>query len=279
MTTTNSAEKIAALAVAAAGEASTVKMSHDREFILHPPGYVAKEIPLLPQDIEAPIPKWTSQIVKLQNEVSLTEYVNRFKNADSVLFADINNNAIVTVIDYHLEANGTDVTPRLKAHRAILELPYSVEWKTWLKADQEEMTQLEFVSFLEDNAIDVVDPDGAGLLELVRDLEGTRNVKWGSTIRAGSVDKMEYTRESGTQTKGKVDLPLSITLGIPVYFGDDLVTMKAMLRRKIDNDGALTIWYKLLRPENVRQERFQQIVERITIGTDHLTTVYGTVDR
>jgi uncharacterized protein YfdQ (DUF2303 family) len=279
MTTENSAAKIAELAVLASGTPSTVAMSGGREFILHPPGYIAKEVPQLAQDVAPPRMQWTKQTVSLQNEMSLTAYLNRFKNPDSVIFADITRDTIVGMIDYHHEADPDakfDVKADLVQHRAVLTLPRSIEWQTWIKNDEEEMSQLDFVSFLEDNAPDVVDPDGAGLLELVRDLEGTRNVKWGSTIRAGSVDNMEFTKESGAQTKGKVALPLQIGLSIPVYFGDDNVEIRAMLRRRIGSEGQLTLWYKLLRPENVRQNRFQEIVQRIETDTDHLTTVYGT---
>lgn len=279
MTTENSAAKIAQLGVEAAGKPVIATVADSREFILHPPSWVAKEVPQLLQDIKPPLRQWTSQTVSLQNEMSLTAYLNRFKNPDSVIFADITRDTIVGLIDYHHAAD-PDATYKVKAdlaqHRAILTLPRSIEWKTWVDNDENEMSQLDFVSFLEDNAPDVVDPDGAGLLELVRDLEGTRNVKWGSTIRAGSVDNMEFTKESGAQTKGKVALPLSIGLSIPVYFGDENVEIRAMLRRKIDSEGQLTLWYKLLRPENVRQTRFQEIVTRIEIETDHLTTVYGT---
>lgn len=277
MTTENSAAEIARLAIQAAGGPSTVTVADGREYIIHPPQYVAKAIDPLPQDIEPPIPQWTRQTVSLQNEMSLTEYLNRFKSPDSVIFADITRDTIVGMIDYHRAADTAGkVQADLVQHRAILTLPRSIEWNTWVQNDEQHMSQLDFVSFLEDNSVDVTDPDGAGLLELVRDLEGTRNVKWGSTIRAGSVDNIEFTKESGATTKGKVALPLQIGLSIPVYFGDDNVDIRAMLRRHISSEGQLTLWYKLLRPENVRQNRFQQIVERIQIDTDHLTTVYGT---
>lgn len=284
----NSASTIADLAVKATGEPVTETVA-GREFIVHPPSWVAKEVLPLTQDVAPPIPKWTSQVVRLQNEASLVDYVNRFKNRDTALFADIASDTVVAIIDYHHEAvlpplpDGASskvgfVQPELKAHRAILNLPKSIEWQTWMEHDEEKMSQLEFVSFLEDNAVDVHEPDGAGLLELIRDLEGTRNVRWGSTVRAGSVDNMEFTKESGAQTKGKVALPLQIVLLIPVYFGDVRVPITAMLRRHIGTEGQLTLWYKLIRPENIRQERFQTIVDNIQISTDHLTTIYGTAD-
>lgn len=276
--TENSADKIAQLAIDAAAEASVVTVADGREYIAHPPAWVAKEVPVLPQNIAPPIPQWARQTVSLQNEVSITEYLNRFKNSDTVIFADITRDVITGIIDYHHmpSTEDTKVKADLGQHRAVLTLPRSIEWQTWMEHDETKMSQLDFVSFLEDNAVDITDPDGAGLLELVRDLEGTRNVKWGSTIRAGSVDNMEFTKESGAQTKGKVALPLTIGLSIPVYFGDDNVAITAMLRRHIGSEGQLTLWYKLLRPENVRQTRFQEIVQRIHTDTDSLTTVYGT---
>lgn len=286
-TDSNSAGTIARLATEAAGSASTVTLSGGREFIIHPPGFVAKEVPVLPQNVERPIPKWTSQIVNLQNESSLTEYINRFKNTDTAIFADITTDTVVSIIDYHHEAGGNMdgvgipegfVMPALKSHRAVLKLPKSIEWETWRKSDEVRMSQLDFVCFLEDNAVDVKDPDGASLLELCSDLEATRDVKFGATVRAGAVDNLSYVKESGAQSRGKVALPLEIGLMIPVYFGDEEVELRAKLRRKVDSDGCLEIWYKLMRPENVRQNRFQTIVQRIFTETGQLTTIYGTAN-
>lgn len=282
-----SADKVAELAVKAAGVPDILSIDNNdkREFILHPPGWVAKEVPQLPQNIAPPIPQWTNQIVRLQNEHSLVDYINRFKNQNTMIFADITKDTITAIIDYHHHTIDTEsaVKPELKSHRAILSLPRSIEWGVWNDHNEDEMSQLEFVNFLEDNAVDVRafaegQPDGAAFLELCRDLQGTRNVKFGGSVRSGSMDNIEFTKESGVQTRGTISLPQSIGLQIPVYFGDDLVQLTALIRRHISSDGALTLWYKLLRPENVRQTRFQQIVDRIHGDVDGLTTVYGTAD-
>ena len=47
------------------------------------------------------MPKQVTQAVKIQTVGSLITYVDRFKNADSALFADINANRVVAIVDYH----------------------------------------------------------------------------------------------------------------------------------------------------------------------------------
>lgn len=236
------------------------------------------------------MPKVVTQHVKVQTTGSLIDYTNRFKNDDSVLFADIAANSIVSVIDYHGEpsanrpADGntaagtvvsTDPAPKLALHRATLALPFSLEWQTWTKASGMMMTHVQFATFLEENSYDVVSPVGADLLELCRDLQVIQNVNFGSSVRMGDVTNVEYKKESDATAKGTIALPQTIMLSIPVYFGEPPVPIQAYMRRQID-DGKLRLGVALSRAENVRQMEFHRIVDEVKASVDALTTVYGT---
>jgi hypothetical protein len=71
-------------------------------------------------------PRYIKQAVTVQTQDSLVEYVNRYKGADTVLFADISSNTIVATVDYHAKDKAANV-----AHRAVLNLPFSEEWRLW----------------------------------------------------------------------------------------------------------------------------------------------------
>lgn len=231
---------------------------------------------------EVLMPKVVTQHVKMQTADSLVEYVNRFKNSDTMLFADIANDTIVSIVDYHnepaaLKGTGTDTKPTatLNSHRATLNLPKSIQWQTWTDGSDTLMTHREFATFLEENAVDIVSPRGADLLELCRDLQVLHNVNFSSSIRMGDVTELAYEKKSDATDKGGVSMPNAILLSIPVYFGESSVSIQAFMRRKID-DGKLLLGYSLSRAENVRQEEFHRIVDAVQIGVEHLTTVYGT---
>lgn len=278
----NQIETAAALAIQAIGSAEIINAKDGREFLICPSNMLSKEI-TPPNAPDVLMPKLVTQHVKLQTVESLITYVNRFKNFDSALFADIDENTIQAIIDYHKMpgANGGDpehstdhdAHATLTKHLATLVLPFSQEWSTWSDADESLMSHRDFASFLEENQIDITNPPGGDLLELCRDLQVINNVNFSSSVRSGDYNTISFNKESDAMSKGEVQLPLSITLSIPVYFGEPPVPVTAFMRRKID-DGRLLLGYKLSRAENIRQNEFHRIVGMVG-GKVELTTLYG----
>lgn len=270
--------------VAALREPSILSGPNGRTFLCTPipgnipnaaAGYKVDEI-TLPNAAEVLMPKSVIQHVQLQTSLSFVDYVNRFKNTNTVLFADVRNNAITAIIDYHTESaiNVAGVEAKLATHRATLKLPYSLEWDTWSAISGHLKSHVEFATFLEENQIDIVSPRGADVLELCRDLQVLNNVSFGGSVRDGDFTTINYAKEADAASKGGVKLPQSIILSIPVYFGETRVPITAFKRQKI-TEGKLELGWKLMRAENVRQDEFHRIVDAIAIGVDHLTTIYG----
>ena len=146
-----------------------LKNDDGREFLMIPPGSDGDwtHVEVTQPNAIAPIaPKIITQAVKVQDVDSLMNYVNRFKNPDSALFADISSNTILGVIDYHTAANmpagevGTPPTAvpeaRHTKHTASLTLPHSIEWATWMAIDGRLMSHLDFSNHLEENSMDIL---------------------------------------------------------------------------------------------------------------------------
>lgn len=235
-------------------------------------------------------PKWVTQLVTVQKASSLSDYVLRFKNEGTLLFADIGADRIVGAIDYHREpqrenpsdAPATGVadnemlsnpSPRLGTHNVVLQLKRSEEWARWTGQNEKLMDQIEFATFLEENGIDVIDPSGASLLELCRDIHAMSGSQVRSAIRQGDVRKLEIQRENKATTEDGAELPVEFTISIPVYFGEPKVVLKCMTRVKVSH-GMLELGYKIVRAEQMRQDEFQRIVDSVSVDTDVLA-VYG----
>lgn len=219
-------------------------------------------------------PKHVIGNVMVQTAASMIDYVSRFKNADTVLFANIEKSMMVAAIDYHKAVAGAAPTAEFGSHNATLVLPFSDEWKTWTVVNEKLMSHIDFASFLEENAFDVIIPPGAELLEMCRDLQVKQDVNFGSSIRMGDTSSINYSKEGDVSSKGSIALPLSFSIMLPVYFGEPAVQMTAWIRRQI-SDGKLRLGYKLMRLEAVRQREFGRVVSEIKAGTGDLTTVYG----
>jgi uncharacterized protein YfdQ (DUF2303 family) len=265
-------EAVAALALAAESRFVQFEAPEGRTFVALPQaggGYKIEQI-TSPNKADVLMPKVVTQHVKMQTAESLVAYINRFKTTDTVLFADIASDTIVSVIDYH------GVTaPHLGVHQATLTLPKSLEWQTWMRASGQMLSHVAFATFLEENAIDIKSPVGADLLELCRDLQVAQNVNFSSSVRMGEVTQLSYQKDQDALSKGSIALPQSIMLSIPVYFGEPPVPVMAFMRRQID-DGKLKLGIQISRAENVRQDEFHRIVDLVSVDTGHLTTVYGT---
>jgi uncharacterized protein YfdQ (DUF2303 family) len=287
----NQIETAAKLASDALRVADIITAHDGREFLVVPNDMKSTEI-TPPNAPDVLMPKLVTQHVKLQTVESLNTYVNRFKNFDTALFANIDSNVIHAIIDYHKMPaankdggahdaassaaidNAHDAAATLARHSATLCLPYSQEWTTWNDSDEDLMSHREFATFLEENQVDITSPPGGDLLELCRDLQVINNVNFQSSVRNGDYNTISFSKQNDATTRDEVQLPLSIKIKIPVYFGEPPVEVTAFMRRKI-NDGELLLGYKLSRAENIRQDEFHRIVGTVA-GTVECTTLYGT---
>jgi hypothetical protein len=261
--------------------AQVIKTDDGRTFAIHRNDIMVTD-KTLPNAAEVLPPKVIALTTQLQTSLALCQYLHRFKDADSIMFADVTGSKITAILDYHVRptanitdrptpqqagAEGKPAFPRHSAHRAVLQLRHSQEWAVWTGQNEKLMSHVNFANFLEENAMDVINPDGAALLELIRDL----NVKSGSTfksqVRQGDVVKFEYQKADDVSSKEEIEMPVGFTLSIPVYFGEEPITMNVLLRRKID-DGQLFLGFKIQRLENNKQTEFLRIAEEISAHTN-----------
>lgn len=126
---------------------------------------------------------------------SFIVHANRFKDADSALFAKADEPSLTSVLDYHhantfpnakpvgageivregatfssrpspdeLLAMAKDAVhgePRFGKHRGVYTFPVSDEWDAWKDQDDEWMDQAKFAAFIEERIVDVTDPKDA----------------------------------------------------------------------------------------------------------------------
>jgi uncharacterized protein YfdQ (DUF2303 family) len=251
------ADRVAELAVKAAGVATIVKSDNGRVFLLVPQGYAHHDI-TLDHALDVLRPKAIAQGVTLQNADALVDYVKSFKSEASLLFADMQTSTIVAAIDYHAVDK-----PALVKHKATLSVPFSEEWKIWSGISGQLHPQLEFARFVEENAPDIKAPDAGTLLESVRDLQARRNVNFIKAVRTETDNEsFEFTDSTEARTKGDIELPTKFLLNIPVYFGEPPGEVQAFLRWRLD-ESQLKLGIKLHRAEHIRQAAFKLIVTNV----------------
>jgi len=236
-------------------------------------------------------PKRRQGTATLLSLSSFIDHVNRFSDADTVIFAD-NDRArpsLTAVLDYHRV--GADGDPRFGKHRSSFAYPLSDEWKAWQGANGTPMKMVDFAAFLEDRIIDVMPAafvsltdeaklfvdtlggmgrvaDPAKLMQLATELQIFESsvVRSANNLASGE-GAIEFQTEHMDQAGQKLIVPSLFVLGIPVFKNGPVYQVIARLRYR-KNGGSITFFYELWRTDRVFDHAFDESVDRVKAETE-----------
>jgi len=232
-------------------------------YVVVPEGCKAQAMPELVWNEHNPHPQRIKQQVKVLDPGSFVSYFQAFSDANSRIFAHEPTVSVKAILDYHAAGEGN--APRWGSHTVTLDLQKSEEWLRWTGSNNKQFTQQAFAEFLEQNAIDVVKPGPAAIMDVASDLQATTEVEFGSAVRQndGQV-RFKYTETTKSSVGAEqLKVPDQFTLSLPVFVGGADIPMQALLRFRV-KEGHLVIWYTLVRPEEVIRAAF--IAARQQIG-------------
>ncbi|WP_337878410.1 DUF2303 family protein [Caldimonas sp.] len=229
---------------------------HGTHFVALPPGWGLHD---LPTDEVPPHPK---AAVKLRDAASFIRYVNDHKEARSRIYATLEPARFLAVLDDFQTSDTAGLAEQAdwREFRVEFTVPPSREWQTWTSENRKQMSQLGFAEFLQDQLPDVIAPSGADLLEMSLNFEAAQSGHFVASQRLqdGSHNLTWRADNSG----GTVHLPELIKLCIPVFENEAPREIDARLRYRV-KDGALTIWFELVRPHKVLEAAFRETWARI----------------
>jgi uncharacterized protein YfdQ (DUF2303 family) len=247
-----------------------------------PPGYKIENIAaLLP-------PTRVKQNVRLLDAGSFCDYVNRFKNADTIIVATLEEKGtgpcLKAVIDYH-GAPPEGGKPRAEScsHTAMLELVTTPDWVDWLNMNRREMTQVQFAEWLEEhqhifNGVKDGALKGAQLLELVLTLTGKNEVNFTSAVRlqngANSLQYDEVVSVQGGTKPGKIDMPGVISAALQPYHGGPVYQVDARLKTRIEG-RKLTLKYETIQLQKIVRDSILDTVKQVAETTGIIPFIGG----
>lgn len=225
-------------------------------------------------DDRLPAPARKSGHPSFHDAASLSEYVNAHKGDGTVLYADVDlsNPGLVAVLNGHHGA-GTGWGD----HRATLRLRQTPEWRHWMGRNGETLKQTVFAEHIEDGLADIVEPEGATMLELAQHFQATTKVNFKSAKQLADGQRQlvyEETIEAKAGQRGEITIPQVFVLGISPFEGSAAYRLNARLRYRL-NDGALAIGYVLDRPDKVVRAAFDDILTEVE-DTTGLRPLRGT---
>jgi uncharacterized protein YfdQ (DUF2303 family) len=195
---------------------------------------------------------------------SFARYFKDFGTFNSQIFADPSTHAVKAVLDYH---DTVPDKPSWCSDKAVLHLSLSLQWRTWKSNHNKALSQVQFAEFLEDNSVDIVEPDGAAVLECAMNLEARKTVKFKSAVNLDN-GAAQFTYDEAVEGKGKglITVPTRFVLRLPIFEGGEPVDIQARLRYRIKDD-ALTFTYLMDRPERLLKDAFDAVLLQIEQAT------------
>lgn len=208
-------------------------------------------------------PAAITQEIAVVEVLSFVDYWQRFSTDKSTIHARLKDKTFTAIIDAHAPGQ-----PAWQRHRCSLICRTSTEWETWHGSDKKSMDQIKFAEFIESNAIDIVQPAAAEMIQVALTLQAKKKVNFNSGVRLdnGQVQLGYHEQVQGTAgPKGELQIPEKFTLALRIFQGGEKYSVECHLRYRI-NDGQLTFFYQIIRPERLLEDAFDLVKKQVKEG-------------
>ncbi len=124
---------------------------------------------------------------------------------------------------------------------------------------------------------DIVEPDGATMLQIALTFEAKKDVAFSSGVRLNNGQiQLQYDEiVRGSAQKGAIEVPETFEIGIPIHVGGPAYRMTVRFRWRLQESKA-TFWYEIVRVQKYVEHALREIREKITAETS-LQLLAGTV--
>jgi uncharacterized protein YfdQ (DUF2303 family) len=246
----------------------------ERTFAVLPPAHVLHDV----TQYMAPPPR-AKQKVHLLSVQAFIDYVNRYREGSSTVFANEKGATYEAVIDYHPgEEDPAEVMRRGNCdHIAHYACPTSEQWQLWQSSDKKWFGQEEFANFIECNLRDIKHPSGATLMQVALELQVHKGAQFSSEVRLESGQRRFRYDETvrGTTRAGDLEVPSAFQIEIPVFIDGEHFNLDARFRYRMVEGGALSIGYELIRPLDVFREAIKLVTKQVTEGLEECQVYAG----
>lgn len=241
-------------------------------FLVHPLDYVAKQL-----DDLAIEPIRIKQTVHHTTAASFIDYYNRFSNEKSAIFINDENCYFSAILDYHKPGSAdARAMPGWNQHRSHFTLEPTEDFKAWKENNKKPMSQDDFGRFIEDHLPNIQTPPAADMLEIALSIQAKTEVKFSKATRLqDGQTQFSYSEVIDGQAgnKGQLKIPDTFSIGIALYRGCPAYKIDARLRYRINN-GALQMWYELIRLHDVIDDNMKDVTEQIIQGIAKNKQIY-----
>lgn len=211
-------------------------------------------------------PRRISAKVTAHDVRGFVDYINKHKLAETAIYAGSPTQpTLLARIDDNATQGGA-TQPSHVTHTCTFPCPLTHEWRQWINWNDKAMGQVSFAEFIENNLLDIVEPDAAGLLTACLSFQDTGSAEFKSVVRlTDGRMQFQYVEKD---TTGELKFPERLTLALPVFEGLDVrFQLNAKLRYRVDRDSGLHLRYVIERPDLALKEAYNRLMEVVTERT------------
>ncbi len=224
-------------------------------------------------------PRRTQAIAAISTLESFLEYVAKHAQPESVIWCAFNPQTFTLgftlIVDEH-----APTAPGWRAHRATYTPEMSTQWKTWLGANKQSKSQLEFAEFLERNERDVAAVDGypssLDMMKLATEFEASSEKRVKSIVRLqGGGVRLDYVEDDDAATLQALKLFERFAIGMPIFWAGAGYRIDARLKYR-QSSGKVCFWYELIRPDIVHEAAARELIDAVRDGAGSVPLLMGT---
>jgi|GEM_PF-700536 len=230
-------------------------------------------------------PRRTHATATMGDDESFVAYVVRNAKPHSMVWCEFDPTKSVLHFTAVFDEHGASV-PGWRSHQAKFQPRQSAEWITWNQHNKQVKGQTAFAEFIEQNEQDVIALDGSPsslqMMKMATEFEARQDqrIKSAMRLQSGGI-KLEFVASDDTATIEAMSVFERFTIGVPVFWSTPKPEQKtpaypvrARLRYRV-NQGAVTFWYELIRPDLVHQAASLALIARVREGIGGTPLVMG----
>ena len=219
------------------------------------------------------VPDRATGTVHVRDLRSFVDYFGKHASPTAEIHADHERHLITGILN--APAGGE---PSFRDLRVVLDLKLSKALQRWIAIDGKQLDQDAFAEFVEDNALDIVEPSSSTMLDISTTLIAKKGLDFEQSVSLHNGQRVFQYKETIGATagaRGELTIPQAISLALVPFEGGDAFKVDARFRFRILQSG-LKFIVKLDNLDRVLESAFDGLVDNIAQGlTEHQLIVQG----
>lgn len=197
---------------------------------------------------------------KFRDVASLADYLGRFEVAESVALSRPTAGEIHVIIDHHAGPG----RPAWCSHSATFAACFTPEYAAWQAIDRKPMAQVQALEFLEERAVDVIEPTPADIMDIIMNFDALKRVSFKQSTRLHDGQR-QFVYHEENEARGQVILPEMIRLRLPIYEGMEPDTVCVRVRYRIE-DGRLSFAFLIDQRPAIELTAFERCEDALKVA-------------